>query len=359
MSITILDVHSAVYGAHKGNPIFKCGFPIAGIAKVFGILNGSISREDFALCFDGDDIIKKELYPEYKANRIPDYSVYAQIDFLKELLDLCNIPYFYSKKQEADDYIFTLCHDLSFLSKGEEKITVMSDDRDMACCVTENISLRNITTNGKSITKDNFSARAVSEKAILFNTILLYKLFYGDKSDHYTGIKISGLSYDVLASIVVDTLQPLIDSGEFCEIQYSDFEVFCIIVDSIDFISESDKEALKHHARLVFPYRVPLGSLSLQDYYKESLTSPMYKVHRKMGIAGSNEIYSSTFFDICNTLGVSRKGTESQQLLDLLSLKAKALMEGDFIASKVIHKKIEKPQAGQLVNMRIDEELFR
>ena len=85
----------------------------------------------------------------------------------------------------------------------------------------------------------------------------------------------------------------------------------------------------------------------------------MYKVHRKMGIAGSNEIYSSTFFDICNTLGVSRKGTESQQLLDLLSLKAKALMEGDFIASKVIHKKIEKPQAGQLVNMRIDEELFR
>ena len=40
MSITILDVHSVVYGAHKGNPIYKCGFPVAGIAKVFGILNG-------------------------------------------------------------------------------------------------------------------------------------------------------------------------------------------------------------------------------------------------------------------------------------------------------------------------------
>lgn len=359
MSITILDVHSAVYGAHKGNPIYKCGFPIAGIAKVFGILNGSINREDFALCFDGDTIIKKELYPEYKANRIPDYSVYAQIDLLKELLDLCNIPYFYSKKHEADDYIFTLCHDLSLLSEGEEQITVLSDDRDMACCVTENISLRNITTNGKSITKDNFSNRTVSDKNILFNTILLYKLFHGDKSDHYTGIKIPGLSYDVLASIVVDALQPYLDSGDFCEIQYSDYDVFCVIVDSIDFISDNDKEALKHHARLVFPYRVPLGELSLQEYYQESLTSPMYKVHRKMGIVASKQIYTSTFFDICNTLGVSRKGNESQKLLDLFTIKAKALKEGDFIASKVIHKKIEKPQAGQLVNMRIDENLFR
>lgn len=358
MSITILDVHSVVYGAHKGNPIYKCGFPVAGIAKVFGILNGSINREDFALCFDGDNIIKKELYPEYKANRIPDYSVYAQIDFLKELLDLCNIPYFYNKELEADDYIYTLCHDLSLLSNGEEKISVLSDDRDMACCVTENINLRNITTNGKSITKDNFCSRAITDKNIAFNTILLYKLFYGDKSDNYTGLKIPGLSYDVLSSIVIDTLEPYIESGEFCEIQYSDYEVFCLIVDGIDFISEADKEALKHHARLVYPYRVPLGELTLKEYYNESLKIPLYKVHRKMGVFSAKQVSTSTFYDICNTLGVSRKGNESQNLLDRLSMKAKALSEGDFIASKVISKKIEKPQVGKLVNMRIDEDLF-
>ena len=308
MSITILDVHSVVYGAHKGNPIYKCGFPVAGIAKVFGILNGSINREDFALCFDGDNIIKKELYPEYKANRIPDYSVYAQIDFLKELLDLCNIPYFYNKELEADDYIYTLCHDLSLLSNGEEKISVLSDDRDMACCVTENINLRNITTNGKSITKDNFCSRAITDKNIAFNTILLYKLFYGDKSDNYTGLKIPGLSYDVLSSIVIDTLEPYIESGEFCEIQYSDYEVFCLIVDGIDFISEADKEALKHHARLVYPYRVPLGELTLKEYYNESLKIPLYKVHRKMGVFSAKQVSTSTFYDICISLGVSRYG---------------------------------------------------
>ncbi len=244
------------------------------------------------------------------------------------------------------------------LSRGDEKINILSDDRDIACCVTDNINLKNITSNGKSITKSNFSERVVPNKSIPFNTILLHKLFYGDKSDNYSGFKVPGLSFDILSSMVVDTLQPYIDCGDFCEIQFSDYDVFCIIVDSIDFISSEDKERVKQYARLIFPYRIQLGNKSLKDYANDMVSVPLYKIHRSMGIFSSQQISIQNFNNICNTLGVSRKGNESKELLDLLSIRAKALIDGDFIASKVISKKIEEPQVTDLVHMKLDGTLL-
>ena len=91
----VLDVSNIVFGGHYGSPDYQVmGMPLGGVRKLMGVINSMIMRDDIVLCFDGSKTIKKELMPEYKAGRVPNYAVLEQLDLLKEMLLECNIPFY-------------------------------------------------------------------------------------------------------------------------------------------------------------------------------------------------------------------------------------------------------------------------
>lgn len=361
---SIIDVSSVVYGGHNGFDRRIRGFPIGGLRKVFGIINAGLSQSDFALCFDGGEIIKKELLPTYKAGRIPDYSVIAQIELLKELLTNCDIPFYWDPKYEADDFVFSTCCELVDLGDTED-IVIYSDDRDLACCITEQISIRNITSNGINITYSNYSDRVLrGYKAIPYNTILLWKIFHGDTSDNYKALRIPGLTFETMAHHLVSTLGPLINPEGFTNLAYAEYYIFEeICKDYESLLSESDMKLLKNQARIAYPFHIPVSDINFDGYREEVVKgSPLYMLERKhMKMFGIGNFNRSKFDFYCTLLGLNRiksgryvdqDSAEAQEFYGLLELRAKELANGT-LAVNHHRKKMAKARPDTLENMSL------
>lgn len=346
--ITVLDISNIIYGGHYGStssmrPRSVCGFPTGGLFKLFGLLASNLSTSDFALAFDGDSIIKKELLPEYKANRLPNYSVYAEIELAKELCSLCNIPILFDSKYEADDFIYTLCFYVSMLSNERERITIYSDDRDLACCVAPNISLRNATTNGRYIDFENFSDRVIDKAKIPYNSLLLHKLFYGDSSDNYKGKSFPSTSFDILFSDLHSSLKPLIDEGLAINLHYSNYDVLSAVLNDVSYLEE-DKKSILQSARIVYPYILDYSDVPFRDLHNSCSSGnlKLYTAYSHLNVFSKNDINMNKFLSVCKTLGVPCHGISAvdkdKEIMDLLYLRGQELSSGDFMVAKAKHK---------------------
>lgn len=367
--INIFDVSNIVYSGHYGSvanskPKTVCGFPTGGLFKLFGMIASNIYNSSIALAFDGDSIIKKELLPEYKANRLPNYSVYAEIELAKELLAMCNIPILYDSKSEADDFIYSLCYNIALLSSEMEEVTIYSDDRDLSCCVTPSTCIHNVTAQGKSIDFKNFSQRVVKNTEIPYNSILLYKLFYGDVSDNYSGKSFTGITFDVLFSELDAALEPLIQEGVACNIHYADFDVLQNIVDNTEYLSDDIKAELLKAARIVYPFKVQVGDMDITTLINKRRIGEMknYETYRAMNIFSVNDINIAKFRAICKTLGVPIHGASAvdkdKEIMDLLYLRGKELSSGDFMVAKAKQKE-HREEPTTLLTMEFPDEIFK
>ena len=342
------------------------GFPVGGIYSLLRTIASEISVSDIALCFDGGDILKKELLPTYKAGRVPDYSVAAQIDVLKELFTGCDIPFYHEPKYEADDLIHSLCSTLNELNENEE-IRILSDDRDVSCNVTRTCCVRPVSTNGALIDYENFSERAVRGKYIPYNTILLWKLFHGDSSDHYSGIKVPGLDFDSMATHLVELLTPLIGPEGFTDMAYASYEVFeAFLSEYSGRLSTEDMEKLKAQARIVYPYK-----LNVYTDSKEALVADLQnlrsldkaeRVHMKFFGEGN---YNAKRFDFLVSMigprGGYRKrfnvyredGAEGEAVRQYFTMQAKNLSGGVMAVERYRSKKAQQPTTEPLRNMSL------
>lgn len=360
----ILDVSSIIYGGHNGVDRRIKGFPVGGIRKLFGIINAGLSRADFALCFDGGEIIKKELLPSYKAGRIPDYSVLAQIDLAKTLLTECDIPFYQDPKYEADDFVYSICSELDMLGDADE-IVIFSDDRDLSCCVTENISIRNVTSNGICIDRNNFSDRVVKGTEIPFNTILLWKVFHGDPSDNYKALHVPGVNFDLISKVIVEEFSPLVGPDGFSELAYSNFDVFCKVLDlTAETLPPGSLEQIKAQARIAFPYLIPVSDASLDQYREEFQGGEvLYVLERKhMKVFGNGNFNRKKFDFYCTLLGlnqtrlerrVDKDSEKAQEFYRLLELRAKELASGAMAVERYRKKRAVKETAPSLANMEL------
>lgn len=359
---TILDVSNIVYGGHYGSPDWRIsGFPVGGIRKLLGILNAGIRGSDFILCFDGGNTIKKELLPSYKAGRVPNYSVLAQLDLLKEILLDCDIPFYQDEKYEADDYICSLVHFFDRV-RDPDNITIYSDDRDLACCVSDTVTLRNATSNGIIIDRNNYEQRVVSGKSIPYNTILLYKLFYGDKSDNYSGVSIPGLRFHTFAQEFIDAVTPFIERGDIPETGVMFYDAVCCIIDGLsDAISEESKKILKDQARIVFPQIFDVTENGFEAFCSEanSTGKPVYQVeqnHLKLVVNGG---YNKSKFDSYCTMFSLNKcnpfkgGMDMTAFKDRLHLLAKDLSNGVMAVERYNQHKFERTTTQMVADMEL------
>ena len=354
---SIIDVSSVIYGGHYGNERRVRGFPIGGIRKLFGIINAGLCSSDFALCFDGGATIKKELLPTYKAGRVPDYSVLAQLDLCKELLTDCNIDFHCIPGYEADDLIFSLCQIKEVI--GDIEVTVIyTDDRDLSCCVTNTNSIKCVTTNGACISMDSYSDRVVRDCRIPYNTVLLWKTFHGDNSDEYRALHIPGITFESISHEFISTLSPLIRPGGFTQIAYADYDVFASFMSDYG-LPDADKDKLLKQARIAFPFKVDVMDIPLNEFGNKLRDTPLYVLERKhLKFFGLDSINKRKFENYCALLGIGRKfidrdSSESQAFYNLLELRAKALSNGEFAVKVSSGKKIVTSHAPTLDDMEL------
>lgn len=344
---SILDVNNIVYGGHYGSPEFRIsGFPVGGIRKIMGILNANLSHSEFALCFDGGKSAKRELLPSYKARRVPNYSVIAQLELLREILLDCDISFYQEPSYEADDMICSLVKFLAVM-RDTDRVTVYSDDRDLACCVCSNVDIHNVTSNGICITRENYEQRVVAHEDIPYNTILLHKMVYGDKSDNYAGLNVPGLRFDVLAQALICEIQPLIDAGTLPEIAYMDVDIINIVIDNLsEQFSEEMKDKIKAQARIVFPRMIDVTKSGIPSLIQDAQQTgdPLYRVIQRhthfFGLDGFNR---QKFNFYCNMLRLNRCHTnrystsfenDEAEFKRKLSLRAKDLSNGVYATEK-------------------------
>lgn len=359
---TILDVSNIIYGGHYGSPNWRIsGFPVGGIRKLLGIINANIRHSDFAICFDGGKTVKKELLPTYKAGRVPNYSVLAQIDLLKEILLDCDIPFYWSEEYEADDYICSLVH-LFDRAKDPEPVAIWSDDHDLACCVSETVTLNNATSNGSVINISTYEKRVVPGKHVPYNTILLYKMFYGDRSDNYQGLSIPGLRFDIFAQMFTDTITPYIERGELPATSVMIYDAVCCIIDDLpESISEDSREALKRQARIVFPQIFDVTNNGFDAFIAEVQTSsqPLYRVEKNHLKIMMNGEYNKTKFDSYCTLfslnkcNPTRGGLDMSEFKDRLHLMAKDLSNGVMAVERYQKKRAASSATESVADMEL------
>jgi DNA polymerase-1 len=133
---------------------------------------------------------RKEIYPEYKANRSygndPEEKarfdgLFKQIDELNDFLPKINVQSIKVKGYEADDLIYALC------KLYEGNIMVVTSDKDMLQLINERVSIFT-PYKEKVIGVSNF----YEETGVTREAYMGYRALLGDPSDNINGIPLIG-----------------------------------------------------------------------------------------------------------------------------------------------------------------------
>lgn len=190
MKYLVIDTYAlcfrALYGYpeltnHKGEPTSV----IIGFFKQF--LSRVHSVEDYYPVFvtdmPGSADIRKELYPDYKANRTAaDQTFYDQVDFVLELGELIGTVY-KQPGREADDLAGAFVERYA----ATNDITLLTVDADWLQLLRKNVKVLQLKTNGVHVLWDDDLFFA--EKKIAPKQLIDLKAIVGDGSDNIPGVK--------------------------------------------------------------------------------------------------------------------------------------------------------------------------
>lgn len=190
MKYLVIDTYAlcfrALYGYpeltnHKGEPTSV----IIGFFKQF--LSRVHSVEDYYPIFvtdmPGSSDIRKELYPDYKANRTAaDQTFYDQVDFVLELGELIGTVY-KQPGREADDLAGAFVERYA----ATNDITLLTVDADWLQLLRKNVKVLQLKTNGVHVLWDDDLFFA--EKKIAPKQLIDLKAIVGDGSDNIPGVK--------------------------------------------------------------------------------------------------------------------------------------------------------------------------
>jgi len=144
--LCLLDGSSYIYRAYYGvrDVATSGGMPanaVLGFTRMLLTLLQEQRPDYLAVVFDPprDGIFRREIYPEYKANRdaMPE-ELALQIPYIRRLLQALNIQALETPGFEADDVIATLAR--RYAADGVE-VTVVTGDKDLLQIVDDRVSL--------------------------------------------------------------------------------------------------------------------------------------------------------------------------------------------------------------------------
>lgn len=193
--LVIIDGKSVLYRGYyaMGNLSMSDGTPTGGVygftAMLMEILH-KLQPKYVAVAWDKSKTnirARKEIYPEYKANRKPaPEDFYAQIPYLMELLEGFNIPLYEYDDFEADDIMGALACKAT-KAEADLQVDLVSGDLDMLQIVGERIDMYRLVKGFSDVEK--FDVAAVEEKyGLKKDQFLDLKALKGDSSDNIPGV---------------------------------------------------------------------------------------------------------------------------------------------------------------------------
>lgn len=191
--LVVIDGKSVFYRGYYAMPYLstKDGTPTGGVYG-FAVMALEVLKkmEPDYVCVAWDKAKtsinrRREIYPEYKANRKPaPADFYEQIPLLHQLLEAFGIPIYEIDDHEADDIMATFATQAS--TKGYETILV-SSDHDLLQLINDDVV---VATLKKGLTHiDYFDPKRFKERYKMTPTQFVdYKSLRGDPSDNLPGV---------------------------------------------------------------------------------------------------------------------------------------------------------------------------
>lgn len=139
--------------------------------------------EYLAVAFDVGKTFRDDIFPEYKATRekMPD-ELRTQIDRIREMVDLFNIPRLEMDGYEADDVLGTVARIAAEQGVG---VKIITGDRDLLQLVNERTAVYLAGDDQTYITE----ADVVKKLGVRPDQVVDYKAIVGDTSDNIPGVK--------------------------------------------------------------------------------------------------------------------------------------------------------------------------
>lgn len=137
------------------------------------------------LCLDSPPYKRKDIFPEYKANRSePETTEVYQKRWLYEQLKERGYPMARVKGYEADDVIATLAR---IYGESWPEVWLVGADKDLAQCVTDNV-LQLVPKHGERAEQFRGPAQVREKFEVTPEQIPLFLALVGDKSDNVPGV---------------------------------------------------------------------------------------------------------------------------------------------------------------------------
>ena len=166
----------------------KSGEPTAGIYGFASVLLRILEQdhpEYLAVAFDTGKTFRDELFPAYKGTRakMPD-DLRPQIERIRQLVDVFNIPRLEVEGYEADDVLGSVARQAVARGLG---VKIITGDRDLLQLVDERII---VSLSGSKLSEaDDFLPEDVVKKlGVRPDQVVEYKGLVGDTSDNIPGV---------------------------------------------------------------------------------------------------------------------------------------------------------------------------
>ena len=200
ISVLVVDGNALLKVAYNGakNEINRDGDNIGGIYQFLTILRKQLFNgfyEQVYVFWDGkfSGKLRYNLYKDYKSSRGKDYinGSIPDPDFLIQKLSVSNYLEELSIRQyqdeiiEGDDCVAYFCNN----NNGKYKITIMTNDRDMAQLIDEDVKIY-LLDKKFDLTQQNYKEFT----GVPLMNSLFVKIVVGDTSDSIKGIKGLGLT---------------------------------------------------------------------------------------------------------------------------------------------------------------------
>lgn len=164
------------------------GEPTAGVYGFASVLLRILENErpDYLIVvFDTGRTFRDDLYSEYKATRekMPE-DLIPQIDRIKQLVDVFNIPRLEVEGYEADDVLGSVAKRVALEGLG---VKIITGDRDLLQLVEDRIV---VSLPGRSLSeaKDYFPEDVNTYLGVRPDQVVDFKALTGDKSDNIPGV---------------------------------------------------------------------------------------------------------------------------------------------------------------------------
>jgi DNA polymerase-1 len=209
----LIDAHHMMHRSYYAfrNLSLLDGTPTGMIYGTINILLSLIKKyepKDLIICYDGGSRRRKEIYLEYKSNRIVDRTngFYQQMLILKQILDDIGTKQITKINEEADDIIGTLAKKLS----KKDKIIIVSGDHDFLQLIDDNIMVLREGSDKKLYLKDMIE----KEYEILPEQLIDVGSISGDMTDNIKGLEGYGPKKSIKLIKEYGSLENLIEKSQ-------------------------------------------------------------------------------------------------------------------------------------------------